>query len=435
MELPKNVVQVGSIGKDYKVYVEDYVVSYLKELNRQAGDRSMAAALYGTEQIEEGVRYFFIYGAGKAESLKKEVRHLSQAQKQETERIRKRFFPEYDFVGYSFLEGSFIEGFYLFDQELCRYIEGYSQFYEKNEGMLNYLLEMRKEAEPEKISTEKYEEVQNRQKERREAARAQLVPDEPKIAGAVTGRINLQKLQLTAVGVFALLCMLGLATFRDGQMQSERDAQQELTPVGNFDSETKGASETVGLTVEEGLSEAVLEENQKQPAAGGSGSEDNLGGAANGATNGDLDKALNGDSNGALNGTSNGALNGTSKETSNGALNGTTNGTSNGASNKASNKASNGDSNGTSNEGSNEDSNKASNETSKEASSEDGKKGTETSTGVSGAVAYVIQPGDTLTAISLRQYGTDLRVADICNLNRIKDPDSIKEGQVIMLPR
>lgn len=387
MELPKNVVQVGSIGKDYKVYVEDYVVSHLKELNRLAGDRSMAAALYGTEQIEEGVRYFFIYGAGKAESLKKEVRHLSQAQKQETERIRKRFFPEYDFVGYSFLEGNFIEGFYLFDQELCRYIEGYSQFYEKNEGMLNYLLEMRKEAEPEKISTEKYEEVQNRQKERREAARTQTLPGEPKAAGTVTGRVNLQKLQLTAVGVFALLCMLGLATFRDGQMQNERDAMQELTPVGNFDSETKNASETVGLTVEEGLSEAVLEENQKQPAAGENGAEENPGGVLNGASN----EAL--------------------KETSNG------------------------DSNGTSKEALKEASTETSTEASKDASPEDGKKGTETSTGVSGAVAYVIQPGDTLTAISLRQYGTDLRVADICNLNRIKDPDSIKEGQVIMLPR
>jgi nucleoid-associated protein YgaU len=54
---------------------------------------------------------------------------------------------------------------------------------------------------------------------------------------------------------------------------------------------------------------------------------------------------------------------------------------------------------------------------------------------VSEAVAYVIQTGDTLIGISRRQYGSDVRVDDICSLNKISDPDDIKVGQVIMLPQ
>lgn len=52
----------------------------------------------------------------------------------------------------------------------------------------------------------------------------------------------------------------------------------------------------------------------------------------------------------------------------------------------------------------------------------------------SAPVGYVIQKGDTLTAISLRQYGTDKRVKDICELNGITNPDDIRFGQKILLP-
>jgi len=48
--------------------------------------------------------------------------------------------------------------------------------------------------------------------------------------------------------------------------------------------------------------------------------------------------------------------------------------------------------------------------------------------------AYTIKKGDTLIGISLRNYGSNTKVSEICALNGITDPDDIKIGQEILLP-
>ncbi|MCR5458639.1 MAG: LysM peptidoglycan-binding domain-containing protein [Acetatifactor sp.] len=47
---------------------------------------------------------------------------------------------------------------------------------------------------------------------------------------------------------------------------------------------------------------------------------------------------------------------------------------------------------------------------------------------------YVVQAGDTLTGISIRNYGSEKYIGQICKLNSIKNPDEIKVGQKILLP-
>ena len=47
---------------------------------------------------------------------------------------------------------------------------------------------------------------------------------------------------------------------------------------------------------------------------------------------------------------------------------------------------------------------------------------------------YTIRRGDTLIGISLRNYGSNNKVSEICSLNGITDPDDIKIGQEILLP-
>jgi LysM repeat protein len=49
--------------------------------------------------------------------------------------------------------------------------------------------------------------------------------------------------------------------------------------------------------------------------------------------------------------------------------------------------------------------------------------------------AYTIQPGDSLIAISLRFYGDDGAVADILALNGIENADRIQAGKTIALPK
>lgn len=80
MELPKNITQIGEADRTCKVYVEDYVVSYMKQLCRQTERKGLAIALYGKYTKEQSLSYFFIYGACRILSINKEVRHLSQAQ-------------------------------------------------------------------------------------------------------------------------------------------------------------------------------------------------------------------------------------------------------------------------------------------------------------------------------------------------------------------
>ena len=88
MELPKNITQIGEADKSCKIYVEDYVMSYMKQMNRFAEDKEMAVALYGRRSMEQAVSYIFVYGACKLTFLQREVRHLSQAHQQEIERAR-----------------------------------------------------------------------------------------------------------------------------------------------------------------------------------------------------------------------------------------------------------------------------------------------------------------------------------------------------------
>ena len=94
MELPKNITQIGETNPYCKVYVEDYVISYIKQLNQYANEKEMAVALYGVRKEEAGITYLFLYGASRLVFLQKECRHLSQAVLQEAEKQRKKFFPD-----------------------------------------------------------------------------------------------------------------------------------------------------------------------------------------------------------------------------------------------------------------------------------------------------------------------------------------------------
>ena len=168
MELPKNITQIGEADRTCKVYVEDYVVSYMKQLCRQTEKKGLAIALYGKYTKEQSLSYFFIYGACQVLSINKEVRHLSQAQNQEVERLRQHYFPEYVFLGYHIFDGEMGEGMHIQEQDTCRYIKGYACFYEKNDSMLAYMVDNNpQDHEPEQFGQEKYDRARAKQEERR----------------------------------------------------------------------------------------------------------------------------------------------------------------------------------------------------------------------------------------------------------------------------
>ena len=143
MELPKNITQIGETNPHCKIYVEDYVISYIRQLNQYAREKGLAVALYGTKREEGEITYLFLYGACKLNFLQRECRHLSQAVCQEVEKQRRKYFSDYVFLGYRLLDGEMVEGFHICEQGVCRYVEGYAQFYEKNDQMLAFMLDDR----------------------------------------------------------------------------------------------------------------------------------------------------------------------------------------------------------------------------------------------------------------------------------------------------
>lgn len=260
MELPKNITQIGEADDKCKIYVEDYVVSYLRQMNQLARNKEMALALYGTSTDEEDKTYVFLYGAARVNYLQKEVRHLSQAQKQEIESNRVRYFNEYSFQGYCVLNGEMIEGFYICSQDICRFTKGYAQFYEKNECMLAYMLEMRQE-EPaqEMVDRDKYERVRKRQEERKSRFGQEMEKKtgEKKLEWFPKDRFK--NLQFSVVASFAILCVLGLLAISGGQG----------TGLYTPDSETEDAREVAGeqvqaqvLSAQDSLIEALQQENR-----------------------------------------------------------------------------------------------------------------------------------------------------------------------------
>lgn len=444
MDLPKNITQIGEVNPHCKIYVEDYAISFLKQLNRIASDKDMAVALFGNIKKEGDVSYIFVYGAGKLDFLQKEVRHLSQAQLQEMERLRRKYFQDYELVGYRLLNGEMIEGVHVYEQGICRYIAGYAQFYEKNDSMLAYMLDFRGgEAEPEIVNQEKYETVKKRQEERKirnEEAGKKSASDTKKTdvsdgisdserreLKAVWGKENesgqksLKRMKYTAAAVFVLLCVAGVTMMNDTEeMQDFKKAakgfvedmtEQKLpdnVPVaGNVLQEIDTTGST--LVAEDKLVDAVLKENDKsvQETGEASISQDN-----------GSDQSVAADV--PVQNTDNAATDGQAET---GALNESSNETSNEMQNETSSEASN----------TTEPQEEPVDEALQTSDVESGKGEAETEVS-SNAVSYTIQKGDTLLDISINNYGSVAKIKEICSLNQIEDPDDIKVGQKILLP-
>ena len=396
MELPKNITQIGEADKHCRIYVEDYVVSYIKQMNGMAQNKDIAIALYGRKTAEDGVAYLFAYGSAKLNFLQKPVRHLSQAQ----------------------------------EQEICRYVSGYAQFYEKNDSMLAYMLENRgEEAAPEKVDQEKYEVVKKRQEERRQrqesgyASRAAGHTENTSVEyrrAAATRRkepdniipmptVGLRRMKMAAAGVFVLLCVMALALMR-----------QEST--GESLGET--ARQAMSNLMEQKLPDAVEEQSQISTLVAEDKLEDALrqeNAAAGNTTGAAAETAMpEGTENASMDGTGNSAVDPTEENT--GSVADGTSADSNVTKNTT-------DVTEATEQNTTQETIQDVTQTAEPAVAE-----TPTVEAVAQPTHYTIQRGDTLIGISLRNYGSNSKVSEICSLNGIADPDDIKIGQEILLP-
>ncbi len=76
-KLPKNIRQIGERDEIVKLYVEDYVNTYLKRLYPVSGQRLRVGLLLGSMELNDGTPYIFIDGALEMEDVTEEGRKVS----------------------------------------------------------------------------------------------------------------------------------------------------------------------------------------------------------------------------------------------------------------------------------------------------------------------------------------------------------------------
>ena len=146
MELPKHTTQVGTIAANKKLYLEDYCISYMKQLGEEHPDERKQIALFGAVEKEKSVEYAFAYGAALLGCGKGRTDSLTNSQKEEAESVREEYFPDYQLLGVVISTDSVDENVYwLGNGNKSIPLDGYYIFYDKNEAMLNFMMHNQKE--------------------------------------------------------------------------------------------------------------------------------------------------------------------------------------------------------------------------------------------------------------------------------------------------
>ena len=177
-QFPKNVKQIGNVSDEPKIYVEDYVDTYLGQLQEKVGEDPVAAVLIGEWVTVREQKAVYISGAMQLSGIELKGRELQLDGKvlEEIENERKKYFPKEEIVGWSLIfEGHplgmiketsrihekyfkkehsvFIwkdilneeEVFYAYKYGELMQMGGYYIYYEKNPQMQNYMIGTRRQ--------------------------------------------------------------------------------------------------------------------------------------------------------------------------------------------------------------------------------------------------------------------------------------------------
>ena len=150
LKIPKNVMQIGTGSPNVKLYMEDYVHTFLE---RCQGKETCLA--FGQQEEKDGIRYYLIYGVEK----ETDFRRGNFPYFQKLERIGKIEKKEAA-VWFWTVRGEEIQ------------IGGYFIFYEQNEEMQAYMIAEREQSRPAAVEEERVMEAINARREKRKAEAA-----------------------------------------------------------------------------------------------------------------------------------------------------------------------------------------------------------------------------------------------------------------------
>lgn len=176
LKMPKNIRQVGKSNAVKKIYVEDYVMTFIKQLAGEDFSHCKVAVLVGHYVKQENTRCLFINGALEVENLDvvNEILFTNDIWTSIYENIKKHFIdaeivgwfiggPGYQMEDMDRIRKAHVDNFAGQDKTLLIYDnmekeeafllyennrlikqEGYYIYYEKNEDMQNYMIDHNK---------------------------------------------------------------------------------------------------------------------------------------------------------------------------------------------------------------------------------------------------------------------------------------------------
>ena len=177
-QLPKNVRQIGNVCDEPKIYVEDYVDTYLSQIRTKAIDNPQAVVLMGEITEKDGQAVVYISGAVQMREIQINGTEIliSEDTKKELEEKQKEYFPSQNVVGWCLVENGhpmslnrgvnkihgkmyskensvFIwkdslesdEMFFAYKYGELMQMGGHYIYYEKNPDMQNYMISTRKQ--------------------------------------------------------------------------------------------------------------------------------------------------------------------------------------------------------------------------------------------------------------------------------------------------
>lgn len=440
MELPKNLIQMGKPDRTHKIFVEDYIISYIKEWNRESDGQPAGIALYGQVYKENNYKYYFMYGASRIEGLDRRGPYLSQSDREEINNVGNRYFEEYSFLGWCIVREELPETIFLDTRGKAIEVNGYACFFEKNESMLNFMLEMderekrcarQAENNPENaVMDNASPAAQDGQADGQTETTVfqgeyggnyRSLPLENRIAAAKKASDknaasektasykkknrqmikHLERMKMAAAAMFVVLCVIGITTINDPDKIEEMQvaARQVITDLSQQkipDAENDNALTANGSahTADSATNGTVITGTTVAATDGNTVTANGIPTTANGANTTGGNTATANDNTTATNAT------GTS---------GTTTG------------------------------NSADGMPWPDVTPPDAfPTGTTGTTGTTQTAtqptSYTIMRGDTLNAICRRKYGDLGMVKQVCELNGIKNPNNIEVGQTILLP-
>ena len=416
LKIPKNVMQIGTGSPNVKLYMEDYVHTFLE---RCQGKETCLA--FGQQEEKDGIRYYLIYGVEKETDFRRGnfpyFQKLERIGKIEKKEAAVRFWT---------VRGEEIQ------------IGGYFIFYEQNEEMQAYMIAEREQNRPADVEEERVMEAINARREKRKAEAAvdaargitasrASAPNTASGRKTVLSRLGALKAaaptlnanaasrktafgtayqarlgstgalfpKLCRIGCLVLLLVLvGTALTSVNQYPDMKAVSALLAgAVRNTKNETENTSP--GLIVEETVGWNSSDEMAQSAALDEATQADDATGAANTAMDGEV----------------------TDNRTADNVM--TDNVTADSATADSQNAV-------------------ATDADAESSTARQSASGSDSFPQVQEALAhpesYQVQKGDSLIAISRRFYGTDEKVIEICRLNNIKDPNQIQPGQNILLP-